>query len=168
MTDSEIYEALVLWPAYAELCERLGRDPHTSDPCGLSGKVAAYGHGRCVAVIFAGTPAVAFHVAFGVLGERWPTAAVRSGDRARVLCRARWGAARTMSGQLIAFPAHRSRGVVVRLTKRELAARWKVSVRWIEERQRCDGLPYEKDAHSRLVRYDLARVEAWRAARLSA
>ncbi len=73
-----------------------------------------------------------------------------------------------MSGVVIAFPAHRSRGVAVLLTKRELAARWSVSVRWIEERQRHDDLPFEKDTRSRLVRYDIAKVEAWRARRLSA
>jgi predicted DNA-binding transcriptional regulator AlpA len=73
-----------------------------------------------------------------------------------------------MSAQIVVFPAHRSRAVCVLLTKRELAVRWRVSVRWIEERQRHDGLPVQKDAHSRLVRYDLAEVEAWRARRLSA
>lgn len=73
-----------------------------------------------------------------------------------------------MSATVIAFPASRSRGVKVLLTKRELAARWQVSVRWIEERQRRDGLPFEKDGPSRLVRYDLAAVEAWRAKRRSA
>lgn len=74
-----------------------------------------------------------------------------------------------MSGQVIAFPAHRSRGVgAVLLTKAELAARWSVSVRWIEERQRHDGLPRKKDERSRLVRYDLAEVETWRSRRLSA
>jgi hypothetical protein len=70
--------------------------------------------------------------------------------------------------RIIQFPSHRSRGVTVLLTKAELAARWKVSARWIEERQRHDGLPVQKDARSRLVRYDLHDVEAWRARRLSA
>lgn len=70
-----------------------------------------------------------------------------------------------MSAQIIAFPPSRSRAVTVPLTKPELAARWGVSVRWIEERQRHDGLPVQKDAASRLVRYDLAEVEAWRARR---
>jgi predicted DNA-binding transcriptional regulator AlpA len=69
---------------------------------------------------------------------------------------------------VIQFPARRSVAAGVLLTKRELAARWGVSVRWIEERQRRDGLPVQKDAPSRLVRYDLAEVEAWRARRLSA
>lgn len=76
-----------------------------------------------------------------------------------------------MSGEtakIIQFPAHRARAVGILLTKRELAARWGVSVRWIEERQRRDGLPVQKDGPSRLVRYDLADVEAWRARRLSA
>lgn len=70
--------------------------------------------------------------------------------------------------KVLVFPMYRSRGVAVLLTKRELAARWSVSPRWIEERQRHDGLPVQKDAHSRLVRYDLAEVERWRARRLSA
>lgn len=73
-----------------------------------------------------------------------------------------------MTATVIAFPAQRSRGVSVLLTKRELAARWSVSVRWIEERQRHDELPFQKDQRSRLVRYDLAAVEEWRARRLSA
>lgn len=74
----------------------------------------------------------------------------------------------TLSGigaTVIQFPAHRSRGVSVLLTKPELAARWSVSERWIEARQRRDGLPVQKDGPSRLVRYDLAEVEAWRTGR---
>lgn len=73
-----------------------------------------------------------------------------------------------MSAQIIPFPVSRSRGVTVLLTKTELAERWQVSERWIEERQRCDGLPRQKDARSRLVRYDLVEVETWRARRLTA
>jgi predicted DNA-binding transcriptional regulator AlpA len=72
-----------------------------------------------------------------------------------------------MSGQVIAFPAHRARRPTRLLTKTELAARWQVSTRWIEERQRHDGLPVQKDHASRLVRYDLAEVEAWRARRVA-
>ncbi len=70
----------------------------------------------------------------------------------------------TQSAQIIQFPANRAYNGVL-LTKRELAARWGVSARWIEERQRRDGLPVQKDAPSRLVRYSLADVEAWRASR---
>jgi len=67
--------------------------------------------------------------------------------------------------KVIAFPAHRMRDADVLLTKKELAQRWRCSVRWIEQRQKFDGLPFEKDRHSRLVRYSLADVEAWRANR---
>lgn len=71
-----------------------------------------------------------------------------------------------MTAQIIAFPTHRARQAPdVLLTKRQLAARWGVSERWIEQRQRHDGLPFEKDAPSRLVRYSLADVEQWRANR---
>ena len=66
----------------------------------------------------------------------------------------------------MSFPAHRMReGVLLR--KAELAARWGVSERWIELRQKLDGLPFQKDASSRLVRYDLAACEAWRARRIA-
>ena len=41
-------------------------------------------------------------------------------------------------------------------------------MRWIEDRQRHDGLPVPEGCPSRLVRYDLAEVEAWRARRLTA
>jgi predicted DNA-binding transcriptional regulator AlpA len=68
---------------------------------------------------------------------------------------------------VIAFPMHRARANRILVTKPELALRWGVSVRWIEERQRHDGLPMQKDQYSRLVRYDLAEVEAWRQGRLA-
>jgi hypothetical protein len=66
------------------------------------------------------------------------------------------------SNNVVSFPAHRMRGVRVLLTKAELAERWGVSERWIELRQRNDGLPREKDQYSRFVRYDVAACEAWR------
>jgi hypothetical protein len=52
------------------------------------------------------------------------------------------------------------------LTKRELAARWKVSTRWIELRVKHDGLPMQKDRASRLVRFSWFAVEQWRTGRL--
>ncbi|MDP2712331.1 MAG: hypothetical protein Q8O56_14025 [Solirubrobacteraceae bacterium] len=54
LADTAIYEVFVQWAAYGELCERLGdQDARTSDPRDLIGKVAAYGHGRAAAAIFA-------------------------------------------------------------------------------------------------------------------
>lgn len=54
ISDAELYEVFVLWGAYAELHERLGGDPRTSDPYDLIGKVAGYGQDRAAAAIFAG------------------------------------------------------------------------------------------------------------------
>lgn len=65
-------------------------------------------------------------------------------------------------GDLLEFPTHRAVGSLnYEITKRELAARWRVSERWIELRMREDGLPYRKDSRSRLVRFPLAECELW-------
>ena len=70
------------------------------------------------------------------------------------------------TSDVIAFPAHRMQAVHVLIRKHELAEHWGVSERWIEMRQKNDGLPVQKDAASRFVRYDVAACEAWRQARL--
>jgi hypothetical protein len=67
---------------------------------------------------------------------------------------------------VIAIPANRMQAVHVLIRKHELAERWAVSERWIEQRQRLDGLPFRKDPGSRFVRYDVAACEAWREQRL--
>jgi hypothetical protein len=68
-------------------------------------------------------------------------------------------------GELLFFPARPLQDQL--LTKPELAARWKVSPRWIEDRVRYDGLPKQKDPVSRLVRFSLVDVECWRRGRLA-
>jgi hypothetical protein len=50
----DVYEVFVQWPAYMELHDRLGGDPRETDPRDLIGRVAAYGHDRAAATIFAG------------------------------------------------------------------------------------------------------------------
>lgn len=68
-------------------------------------------------------------------------------------------------GALLHFPA---RPLVDHpLTKPELARRWSVSLRWIELQVRDHGLPAQKDKHSRLVRFSLRDVEAWRLERMA-
>jgi hypothetical protein len=69
-------------------------------------------------------------------------------------------------GEVISFPMARAVGAMnYEVTKRELAERWRVSERWIELRMREDGLPCEKDPHSRFVRFNLGECERWRAQR---
>lgn len=70
-----------------------------------------------------------------------------------------------MTAQIIPFPLHRAVAPDVLVTKTQLADRWQVSERWIELQQRDHGLPVQKDARSRLVRYSLRDVEAWRTQR---
>ncbi len=56
MTGEELYEALVQWPAYQELHDRLSgdeHDPRTSDPGDLVGCIARYGQLRAAAAIYA-------------------------------------------------------------------------------------------------------------------
>jgi len=64
-----------------------------------------------------------------------------------------------MGAEIIQFPAHRMRESAP-TTKAELAARLRVSPRWIEYRMR-EGMPFEKDGYSRLVSFDITAVEAW-------
>lgn len=64
-----------------------------------------------------------------------------------------------MTAQIFQFPAGRMRESAP-ITKAELAARLRVSSRWIELRMR-EGMPFDKDAYSRLVSFDIAAVEAW-------
>jgi excisionase family DNA binding protein len=49
----------------------------------------------------------------------------------------------------------------VRLTKRELAARWGVSERSVERWMRERGLPFEKPFEGGMVRFVPSEVEAW-------
>lgn len=69
METTELYEVFVQWGAYSELHERLGGDARTSDPRDLIGKVAAYGHGRAAAAIYAGGMTADLADAEHVLGE---------------------------------------------------------------------------------------------------
>lgn len=69
-------------------------------------------------------------------------------------------------GELVYFPARPLQDHL--LTKAELARRWKVSTRWIEQRVADDGLPVQKDPRSRLVRFSLVATEQWRQERLTA
>jgi hypothetical protein len=69
MHSDELYEVFVLWGAYGELHERLGGDPRHSDPRDLIGKVAAFGHQRAAAAIFAGGMTTDLAEAEHVLGE---------------------------------------------------------------------------------------------------
>lgn len=68
-------------------------------------------------------------------------------------------------GELVFFPARPMADQL--LTKRQLADRWSVSIRWIEQRVRDDGLPVQKDSRSRLVRFSLVAVENWRMERVA-
>ena len=68
-------------------------------------------------------------------------------------------------GRLIHFPPQPLQDRLV--TKAELGQRWSRSARWIELRVRHDGLPMQKDPHSRLVSFSLVDVERWRQARLA-
>ena len=63
-------------------------------------------------------------------------------------------------GDVINFPAHRMARVAPLVSKTDLRKRLNVSERWIEYRMR-EGMPYRKDPFSRLVRFDMAEVEAW-------
>ncbi|MEJ7824939.1 MAG: hypothetical protein WKF48_05895 [Solirubrobacteraceae bacterium] len=69
LPDDLVYEVFVLWSAYQELHERLGGDARTSDPRDLIGKVAAYGHDRAAAAIFADGVATSLADAERVLGD---------------------------------------------------------------------------------------------------
>jgi hypothetical protein len=68
-------------------------------------------------------------------------------------------------GEILRFPLERLGQLDHLVTKRELAERWGVSPRWIELRMRDAGLPFEKDQHSRFVRFLLVDCEHWRARR---
>lgn len=68
-------------------------------------------------------------------------------------------------GDLVYFPARPMQDQL--LTKAELARRWSVSVRWIEQRVKHDSLPRQKDPHSRLVRFSLVAAESWRRERIA-
>jgi len=68
-------------------------------------------------------------------------------------------------GELLHFPARPLQDHL--LTKPELARRWSVSTRWIEQRVAQDGLPVQKDPRSRLVRFSLVAVERWRQERIA-
>lgn len=62
-------------------------------------------------------------------------------------------------GELVPFPAHRM-AAARPISKADLCARLRVSARWVEYRMR-EGMPFRKDAFSRLVTFDMAEVEAW-------
>jgi len=63
-------------------------------------------------------------------------------------------------GELLNFPAHRMAQTARPISKARLCERLGVSPRWVEYRMR-EGMPFRKDAHSRVVRFDVAAVEAW-------
>lgn len=69
-------------------------------------------------------------------------------------------------GDLLQFPAHRMRQDQDHwFDKKELAAYLGRSERWIEMRMRDSGLPYDKDPHSRFVRFNPADVAHWQQTR---
>ncbi len=67
--ECDLYEVFVLWAAYQVLHEHLGGDPRTSDPRDLIGRVAAWGHDRAAAALFAGATALDLDDAAHVLDE---------------------------------------------------------------------------------------------------
>lgn len=64
-----VYELFVQWPAYMELHDRFGTDARTADPRDLIGKIAAFGHDRAAAAIFAGCVTIDLVAAEHVLCE---------------------------------------------------------------------------------------------------
>lgn len=81
MDQAELYEVFIQWGAYAELRERFGGDPRTSDPYDLIGNVAGMGHDRAAAAIFAAGCTVDLEDAEHVLEELLQLA--RTGRRPR-------------------------------------------------------------------------------------